>query len=111
MKLLPLIGSLLISAVPARASQTFEELTKPCNASEKAQKACYATAMYATSFAHHDTICAYWEAGLLTIEDKARDKIPVVNSLMNANEVKVVWNLGIQGALEKYPNCPIKPVP
>ena len=67
MKLLPLIGSLLISAVPARASQTFEELTKPCNASEEAQKACYATAMYATSFAHHDTICDYCEAGLLKI--------------------------------------------
>ena len=111
MKLLPLIRALLLSAAPVQASQTAEELMKPCEASKEAAKACFASSIYATSYSHHQTICAYSEAGLLTIEDKARDKIPVFNSLMNANEIKFVWNQGIQGALEKYPNCPIKPIP
>ena len=111
MKLLPLISALLLSAAPVQASQTVEELMKPCEASKEAAKACFASSIYATSYSHHQTICAYSEAGLLTIEDKARDKIPVFNSLMNANEIKVVWNQGILVTLEKYPNCPIKPIP
>ena len=36
MKLLPLIGALLLSTAPVHASQTPEELTKPCEASEEA---------------------------------------------------------------------------
>ena len=111
MKLLPLIGALLLSAAPVQASQTAEELMKPCEASKEAAKACFASSIYATSYSHHQTICAYSEAGLLTIEDKARDKIPAFGPLMNENELKVLWNEGIKRVLKKYPNCPIKPIP
>ena len=111
MKLLPLIGALLLSTAPVQGSQTTKELMRPCEASEEAAKACFATGMLATSYSHHNTICAYSEAGLLTIEDKARDKIPSFGSLMNEDEVKILWNDGIKQALKKYPNCPIKPLP
>ena len=113
MKLLPLIGALLLSTAPVHASQTPEELTKPCEASEEATKACFARAMMAASYRHYRAKCTLWKAGVvIPPEVWGDDNIPAFGEfLFEKDEDKAMWNIGIKMALEDYPNCPIKPIP
>ena len=111
MKLLPLISALLLSSAPVNASNTLEELIEPCAATNKAQKACYATGVLAGSFFHYKARCDLWKAGAITQEAWADEELPIWGLLIDIDTEKFLWNEGMKSALRQYPDCPIKPIP
>ena len=65
MKLLPLIGSLLISAAPVQAIETFEELDKACKASEETYNTCTKAAVFVGTAAWVNSLCELEAKGRL----------------------------------------------
>ena len=112
MKLLPLIGALLISLVPVQASQTPEELTKPCDASKETFEACLATGTIASSYSYYKDRCELWKAGVVIPPEIWDDIFLSPGSfIFDEDEDKAMINIGIKSALKYIPNCPIKPIP
>ena len=110
MKLFPLIGALLISAVPVQASKTPEEITKPCGASDAAMEACLGSGLYFSALSGYTLLCDLRDRGEITPQVFAeREKIS--RSAAQKPFEKVMWNEGLKSVLEDYPNCPIKPIP
>ena len=107
MKLLPLIDSMLISAVPVQAIETFEELDKACKASEEINNICTKATKFVVTAAWVNLLCELEAKGRLTKE----------NLILTWDEVvkKSGWTPLSDDALEmklkKYPDCSIKPVP
>ena len=110
MKLLPLIGALLFSAVPVQASKTPEEIANPCGASDAAMEACLGMAFYILSTGVNTLLCDLRRSGEITPKVFAKREKQGTSAVRKPFE-KVMWNQGIQVTLEKYPNCPIKPIP
>ena len=66
MKLIPLIGTLLISISPVQVSPTPGEIKKTCEASEKVLEACFGTGVYMSSITGFTLLCMLREAGEIT---------------------------------------------
>ena len=107
MKLFPLLVSILISAIPVQAIETFEELDKACKASEETYNTCTKAAVFVGTAAWVHSLCELEAKGRLTKE----------NLILTWDEVveKSGWTPLSDDALEmklkKYPDCSIKPVP
>ena len=110
MKLLPLIGALLISAVPVQASKTPEEIVNPCGPSDAAQEACLGMAFYILSIGVNTLLCDLRDTGEITPKVFAKREKQGRTAPGNPFE-KVTWNEGDKSALEDFPNCPIKLIP
>ena len=110
MKLLPLIGALLLSAAPAQASPTPEQIKKTCGASEKVLDACFGTGVYMSSITGFTLLCMLREAGEITPKVFAETEKGLGKGPEKEYE-KVMWNEGMKIVLEEYPNCPLKPIP
>ena len=110
MKLIPLIGTLLISIAPVQASPTPEEIKKTCEASEKVLDACFGTGVYMSSITGFTLLCMLKEAGEITPKIFAETEKRLGNGPEKDYE-KVMWNEGMKIVLEEYPNCPLKPIP
>ena len=114
MKLLPLIGSLLISAAPVQAFETLEELDNACGASDEAFKLCTGVFSRAAARVGFGLLCKLREEGVITPEEFAAEYNKEAVGPKAATEfkwVKAMWNSGITTVLEDYPNCPIKLLP
>ena len=110
MKLLPLIGALLISAVPVQASKTPEEIVNPCGPSVAAQEACLGMAFYILSIGVNTLLCDLRDTGEITPKVFAKREEQLRDVLRKEFE-DIMWNEGVKTVLEDYPNCPIKPIP
>jgi len=108
MKLLPLIGSLLISAAPVQAFETFEELDKACQATEEHTNLCQGSAEYGFAALAASLLCNLEAEGILTKEE-------TIVSWDNLEELFIfkavgtpMWNVGAEMILERRPECSIK---
>ena len=112
MKLLPLIGSLLISAAPVQAYETWEEIEKVCEGSHETLTLCIGISGRFSAEVGFSILCRLRRDGAITAEvfnseyGKINSYGPVFEGIS-----KVPWNSGIEEVLEDYPNCPIKPIP
>ena len=110
MKLLPLIGAILISAVPVQASKTPEEITKPCGISDAAMEACFGSGFYFSALSGYTLLCDLMDTGEIAPKVFARREKISRNAPEEEFE-KVMWNEGVKIVLLDFPNCPIKPIP
>ncbi|WP_232199901.1 hypothetical protein, partial [Synechococcus sp. CC9616] len=72
MKLFPLLGALLLSTAPVRASKTSEEITKPCETSEAAREACLASGFFFAALSGYTLLCDLRDTGEITPKVFAR---------------------------------------
>ena len=103
MKFLPLIGSLLISAAPVQAFETFEELNKACSASEENNNLCAGAVEYASAAMTVSLLCDL--EGMLTTEDLFLSW----DELVKMDGWTPLLNEIVEGTLEDFPECSIKP--
>ena len=107
MKLLPLIGALLISAVPVQAFETYEELDKACRASEENSNLCGGVADYIIEFMTVTLLCTLEEKGRLT-----KENLVLTLDEWNFNQGRTpLLNEAVEMTLEKFPECSIIPIP
>ena len=108
MKLLPLIGSLLISATPVQAFETYEEFDKACTATEENTTLCADVGQYVAANTMVMLLCILEGKGRITKEnlDLSWDEW---NKLWNRNNGNPMWNAGAEKVLENLPECSIKP--
>ncbi|WP_156918724.1 hypothetical protein [Synechococcus sp. CC9616] len=107
MKLLPLIGSLLISATPVQAIETFEELRKTCKASEEMDKICAGAAEYVGTMGWVSLLCTLEEKGRLT----KQNIVLTWDELYELDGWTPLGNEALYDTLKDYPECSIKPIP
>ena len=108
MKLLPLIGSLLISAAPVQAFETTEEFDKACSASEETITLCQAAIQYSAFTYIPGILCRLEDDGLLTTEQLAEWW---KQNGFNYRQLNAFLKDGINVGLTPYPDCAIKPLP
>ena len=108
MKLFPLIGSLLISAAPVQAFETYEELDKACLATEETTNLCEGAGDYVSSSMVAYLLCDLEEKGILATEKLllSWDKLKEVWTFNSRNPM---WNVGAEKLLENFPECSLKP--
>ena len=120
LRTIPLIGALLISAVPVHAFETVEDLNKACRLQDPqgdVSDLCYGVAAAAASNAISTLACQYFEK--LTPEDfniKYNSWVSLVlpggfRGSSKPGIVKKLWNEAIKDTQISYPNCPIKLIP
>ena len=107
MKLLPLIGSLLISAAPVQAFETFEELDKACSASEENTNMCAGAVEYGGAAMTVSVLCDLEEKGRLTKENVVLSW----DELVKRDGWTSLSNEAVGLFLEDYSECSIKPIP
>ncbi len=110
-ELLPLIGALLLTALPVEASQTFKEITQPCKASEETIDACDAMAIHFSTIAHYTYLCRLEQASKITpklLSEKPRFHAKTEHKKQNA---KIAFNTAIDKIKNSYPNCSVNPIP
>ncbi|WP_413442544.1 hypothetical protein [Synechococcus sp. MIT S1220] len=107
MKLIPLIGSLLISAAPVQGFETFEELNKACEASEEINNICAKASRFASTASWVTLLCELEAEGSLTKEDLFLnwDKFIEKNDYWSPLSEDAV-----EMALKSFPDCSIKPI-
>ena len=110
LRLFPLIGALLLSSTPVQAFETFEEIVKPCEASEKNMEACFASGVYFASLTALLIYCRQREAGDITEKTFTEVTRDLAGSITEEIE-KRAWNQAVKELPDSYPNCPIKPIP
>ena len=108
MKLLPLIGSLLISAAPVQAFETFEELNKACSASEENTNMCAKAGNYVASGMAVSLLCGLEATGMLTTE-KILLSWNKLKEFWTFNSRDPMWSVGAESMLENLPDCSLKP--
>ncbi|WP_028952556.1 hypothetical protein [Synechococcus sp. CC9616] len=109
MKLLPLIGSLLISAAPAQAFTflTFEEIEKACNASEENTNLCVSVAQMSAMRNMVILLCNFEAKGRITKED-----LDLTLDEWSFNQgMSPALKKAVEMTLEEFPECSIKPIP
>ena len=112
MKLLPLIGALLISAVPVQAFETYEELVEACNASEENTTLCRGADDFKGAIMAANLLCDLEDKGRLTKENLVLswdEWTPIVDG--NNGSGSPVLNWAVETILINYPDCSIKPIP
>ena len=106
MKLLPLVGTLLISIAPVQAIEAWDELGKAC-ANKGVLGLCLGSGWYFSAFSGHTLLCSLREEGAITpkaFADRVERSIE-----FDTEFEKGMWNAGIQDVLKDYPKCPIRP--
>ena len=107
MKLLPLIGALLISAVPVQAFETFEELYEACEASEENNNLCVVSAQLGASMMMVTMLCNLEAKGRIT-----KENIDLTLDEWNYNKGgSPLLNEAVEETIKMYPECSIKPIP
>ena len=108
MKLLPLIGSLLISAAPVQAFATSEELNKVCLSTDEMKNVCAGVGDFTTAAAIVSTLCKLEEEGRITKENAVLtwDEWKEVSTVITVNPM---WNVGAETLLESFSECSLKP--
>ena len=106
LRTVPLIAALLISAVPVHAFETIEEVLEACEATEEIESICSGFGEIIGAAAWVSLLCDLEEKGMLTKE----------NVVLTWDElVKMRWepllNEVVEGNLERFPECSIKPIP
>ena len=107
MKLLPLIGSLLISAAPVQAFETFEELDKTCQATEELTNLCKEVSSYGGAVMAAILLCDLEENGRITKENL----VLTLDEVVSLNGWAPLPDEAVEMTLEKFPECSIKPIP
>ena len=107
MKFLPLIGALLISAVPVQAFETVEEVFEACEATEEIESICSGFGEIIGAAAWVSLLCDLEEKGRLTKENVVLSW----DELVKMNYWLPLLNEVVEGNLERYPECSIKPIP
>ena len=105
MKLLPLIGSLLISAAPVQAFETIEELGKVCKASEEIDNICAGVAEYVGTAAWVSLLCRLEAKGILTKENL----VLAWDEVVKLNGWTPLSYEGVEDTLNNFPKCSIQP--
>ena len=105
MKLLPLIGSLLISAAPVQAFETFEELNKACSASEENTNMCVGAAEYGGAAMAVSLLCQLEAKGILTKENL----VLAWDEVVKLNGWTPLSYEGVEDTLNNFPKCSIQP--
>ncbi|WP_028953767.1 hypothetical protein [Synechococcus sp. CC9616] len=108
MKLIPLIGALLISAVPVQAFETYEELVEACGATEEIGKLCGAVADYSAAMMTVSLLCDLEEKSRLTKENLVLSW-DEWNLIVDENYYSgdTMWNVGAEITLKNLPECSI----
>ena len=104
MKLLPLIGALLISAVPVHAFETVEEVFEACEATEEIESICSGFGEIIGAAAWVSLLCDLEEKGRLT-----KENVVLTWDEFKKGFWKPLLNEVVEGNLERYPECSIKP--
>ena len=107
MKLLPLIGALLISAVPVHAFETVEEVFEACEATEEIESICSGFGEIIGAAAWVSLLCDLEEKGRLTKENV----VLTWDELVKMDGWTPLLNAVVEGNLERFPECSIKPLP
>ena len=107
MKFLPLIGALLISAVPVQAFETVEEVFEACEATEEIESICSGFGEIIGASAWVSLLCDLEEKGRLTKENV----VLTWDELVKMNYWLPLLNEVVEGNLERYPECSLKPIP
>ncbi|RPF84010.1 MAG: hypothetical protein CBB80_002865 [Synechococcus sp. TMED20] len=108
MKLFPLIGSLLISAAPVQAFETFEELDKTCQATDEINNLCQQASIYGAAGMAAYLLCDLEEKGILATE-KLLLSWDNLKEFWTFNSRNPMWNVGAEKLLENFPECSLKP--
>ena len=112
MKHLPLIGALILSAVPVQAIEqpqdfkTFDELNIACDAVLGGRKLCRGSAHYFAALYMTAMLCQLEKEGMLTTEHVAKKWEELKTSPLIAD---TMFKEGIKDALKQHASCPIKP--
>ena len=106
MKLIPLIGSLLISAAPVQAFETMEELMEACNASEEIDNICTKAGVFVGTVFTLSLLCELEEKGSLTREELVLnwDEFVEENGMTTPLSQEAV-----EFTLKNFPDCSLKP--
>ena len=105
LRTIPLIGSLIISAIPVQAFETYEELDKACSASEENSNLCKGVADYSIEFMTVTLLCTLEEKGRLTKENLA-----LTLDEWNFNQGRSpLLNEAVEETLKDHPECSLKP--
>ena len=107
MKFLPLIGALLISAVPVQAFETVEEVFEACEATEEIESICSGFGEIIGAAAWVSLLCDLEEKGRLTKENVVLSW----DEMVKMDGWTPLLNEIVEGNLERYPECSIKPIP
>ena len=107
LRTIPLIGALLISALPVQAIETFDELEKACDASEENSNLCVVSAQLGASMMMVTMLC--------NLEAKCRitkENIDLTLDEWNFNQGgRPLLNGAVEETIKMYPECSIKPIP
>ena len=107
MKLLPLIGSLLISAAPVQAFETYKEVEKACDASEEIGNLCVVASQLGAGMMTMTMLCYLEEKGRITKENL----VLTLDEVVSLNGWAPLPDEAVEMTLEKFPECSIKPIP
>ena len=106
MKLLPFIGSLLISAAPVQAFETFQELNKACVASEEMDNTCDKLSRWVATATWVTLLCELEEEGRITKENL----VFKWDEFVERNDYwSPLSDNAVEMALKTFPDCSIKP--
>ncbi|WP_156098116.1 hypothetical protein [Synechococcus sp. KORDI-100] len=106
LRTVPLIGSLLISAAPVQAIETFEELMEACNASEEIDNICTKAGVFSGTVFTVSLLCELEEKGSLTREELVLnwDEFVEENGMTTPLSQEAV-----EFTLKNFPDCSLKP--
>ena len=107
MKFLPLIGALLISAVPVQAFETVEEVFEACEATEEIESICSGFGEIIGAAAWVSLLCDLEEKGRLTKENVVLSW----DELVKRDGWTPLSYEAVELFLKDYPECSIKPIP
>ena len=105
LRTIPLIGALLISAVPVQAFETIEELKEACDASEENGNLCTGVAELGVGMSMVTVLCHLEEKGRLTKENLDL----TLDEWYEHSNPSPMSNEAVEMTLKKYPECSIKP--
>ena len=111
MKLFPLIGTLLFSAVPVQAFETYDEYVNACISSEENTKLCEGSAEWHSAVFVTNTLCKLERRGFLTAEEVTGYWEKVELDLDVNPQRGALFKEGVNYMLRIHPNCSIKPIP
>ena len=107
LRTVPLIGALLISAVPVHAFETVEEVFEACDASEEIAGICAGFGEIIGATAWVSLLCDLEEKGRLTKENVVLSW----DELVKMDGWTPLLNEIVEGNLERFPECSLKPIP
>ena len=111
MKLFPLIGTLLFSAAPVQAFETYDEYVNACISSEENTKLCEGSAEWHSAVFVTNTLCKLERRGFLTAEEVTGYWEKVELDLDVNPQRGALFKEGVNDVLRFHPTCSIKPIP